>query len=93
MNFLSKTTAPFSNDLATSYKSFFHRPDLHVNSLLFPPYAMTKETLEAINPESLLNPILAQMKIIKNKFRISNHFKIAIPQIPSFPQNNSIVTT
>ncbi|MCU4761928.1 glycosyltransferase family 2 protein [Bacillus cereus] len=64
---------------------FFHRPDLHVNSLLFPPYAMTKETLEAINPESLLNPILAQMKIIKNKFRISNHFKIAIPQIPSFP--------
>lgn len=85
MNFLSKTTAPFSNDLATSYKSFFHRPDLHVNSLLFPPYAMTKETLEAINPESLLNPILAQMKIIKNKFCISNHFKIAIPQIPSFP--------
>ena len=64
---------------------FFHRPDLHVNSLLFPPYAMTKETLEAINPESLLNPILAQMKIIKDKFRISNHFKIAIPQIPSFP--------
>ncbi|MFY4673220.1 glycosyltransferase family 2 protein [Bacillus anthracis] len=64
---------------------FFHRPDLNINSLLFPPYAITKETLEAINPESLLNPILAQMKIIKNKFRISNHFKIAIPQIPSFP--------
>lgn len=64
---------------------FFHRPDLNISSLLFPPYAITKETLEAINPESLLNPILAQMKIIKNKFRISNHFKIAIPQIPSFP--------
>jgi hypothetical protein len=37
-----------------------------------------KEILDAITPESLLNPILAQMKIIKNKFRISNHFKISI---------------
>ena len=36
-DFLSKTTAKYSNDLATSYESFFHRPDLHVNSLLFPP--------------------------------------------------------
>ncbi|MBR2652110.1 glycosyltransferase, partial [bacterium] len=69
---------------------FFHRPDLHVNSLLFPPYAITKEILDAITPESLLNPILAQMKIIKNKFRISNHFKISIPQIPSFPSKQLI---
>lgn len=49
-----------------------------------------KEILDAITPESLLNPILAQMKIIKNKFRISNHFKISIPQIPSFPSKQLI---
>ena len=30
------------------------------------------------------------MKIIKNKFRISNHFKISIPQIPSFPSKQLI---
>ena len=82
MTFLSKAKANYRNDLAAGYESFFHRPDLHVNSLLFPPYAITKEILDAITPESLLNPILAQMKIIKNKFRISNHFKISIPQIP-----------
>ncbi|WP_242296535.1 MULTISPECIES: glycosyltransferase [unclassified Bacillus cereus group] len=64
---------------------FFHRSDLNVNSLLFPPYAITKEVLEAITPESLSNPILAQMKIIKYKFQICNHLKIYIPQIPSFP--------
>ena len=92
-DFLSKAKANYRNDLAAGYESFFHRPDLHVNSLLFPPYAITKEILDAITPESLLNPILAQMKIIKNKFRISNHFKISIPQIPSFPQNNSFVIT
>ncbi len=30
------------------------------------------------------------MKIIKNKFRISNHFKISIPQIPPSPQKQLI---
>ena len=89
MTFLSKAKANYRNDLAAGYESFFHRPDLHVNSLLF-PYAITKEILDAITPESLLNPILAQMKIIKNKFRISNHFKISIPQIPSFPSKQLI---
>ena len=36
-DFLSKAKANYRNDLAAGYESFFHRPDLHVNSLLFPP--------------------------------------------------------
>lgn len=44
-DFLSKAKANYRNDLAASYESFFHRPDLHVNSLLFPPYAITKRFL------------------------------------------------
>ncbi|MFA2602559.1 glycosyltransferase [Bacillus cereus] len=69
---------------------FFHRPDLHVNSLLFPPYAMTKEVLDVITPNSLSNPILAQMKIIEHKFRICDQFNISIPQVPSFPSTQLI---
>ncbi|PGD94900.1 glycosyltransferase [Bacillus wiedmannii] len=69
---------------------FFHRPDLHVNSLLFPPYAMTKELLGVITPDSLSNPILAQMKIIEHKFRICDQFNISIPQFPSFPSTQLI---
>lgn len=69
---------------------FFHRPDLHVNSLLFPPYAMTKEALEVINPDNLSNPILAQMKIIEHKFRVCDQFNISIPQVPSFPSTQLI---
>lgn len=69
---------------------FFHRPDLNVNSLLFPPYAMTKEVLEVITSDSLSNPILAQMKIIEHKFRICDQLKISIPQVPSFPSTQLI---
>ncbi|MEF7654655.1 glycosyltransferase [Bacillus sp. ZJS3] len=69
---------------------FFHRPDLHVNSLLFPPYAMTKEALEVVTPDSLSNPILAQMKIIKHSFRICDQFNIPIPQVPFFPSTQLI---
>lgn len=76
--------------MATSYESFFHRPDLNINSLLFPPYAMTKEALEVITPDSLSNPILAQMKIIEHKFRICDQLNISIPQVPSFPSSQFI---
>ncbi|MBU5217588.1 glycosyltransferase [Bacillus albus] len=69
---------------------FFHRPDLNINSLLFPPYAMTKEALDVITPDSLSNPILAQMKIIEHKFRICDQFNISIPQVPSFPSTQLI---
>ncbi|HFU4563673.1 glycosyltransferase [Bacillus cereus] len=69
---------------------FFHRPDLNINSLLFPPYAMTKEALEVITPDSLSNPILAQMKIIEHKFRICDQLNISIPQVPSFPSSQFI---
>ncbi|AJH75237.1 glycosyl transferase 2 family protein [Bacillus cereus ATCC 4342] len=69
---------------------FFHRPDLNINSLLFPPYAMTEELLEVITPDSLSNPILAQMKIIEHKFRICDQLNISIPQVPSFPSTQLI---
>ena len=36
-DFLSKTTAQFSNDLANKLQITFYRPDLNINSLLFPP--------------------------------------------------------
>ena len=36
-DFLSKAKAHYRNDLAASHESFFHRPDLNINSLLFPP--------------------------------------------------------
>lgn len=45
MTFFIKSKANYRNDLAAGYESFFHRPDLHVNSLLFPPYAITKRFL------------------------------------------------
>ena len=43
---------------------------------------MTKETLEAINPESLLNPILAQMKIIKINFALAIILKLLYRKFP-----------
>ncbi|MBK0073419.1 glycosyltransferase [Bacillus cereus] len=69
---------------------FFYRPDLNINSLLFPPYAMTKEVLEVINPDNLSNPILAQMKIIEHKFRICDQLNIPIPQVLPFPSTQLI---
>ena len=51
---------------------------------------MTKEALEVITPDSLSNPILAQMKIIEHKFRICDQLNISIPQVPSFPSSQFI---
>ncbi|MFE6588589.1 glycosyltransferase family 2 protein, partial [Bacillus mobilis] len=68
---------------------FFHRPDLNIDSLAFSPYAMTKKAVERIDADILANPILAQLKAIKNGFRISHDMEIdAMPSNHYNPQQN-----
>ncbi len=68
---------------------FFQRPDLNIDSLAFSPYAMTKKAVERIDADSLANPILAQLKAIKNGFRISHDMEIdAMPANHYNPQQN-----
>jgi hypothetical protein len=56
---------------------FFHRPDLHVNSLLFPPYAITKEILDAITPEGEGGNLrYRNFKMIANAKFIFNNFHL-----------------
>lgn len=65
---------------------FFHRSDLNIDSLAFSPYAMTKKVVERIDADSLANPILSQLKVIKHGFRISHDMQIDI--IPANPYNS-----
>ncbi len=73
---------------------FFHRPDLNIDSLAFSPYAMTKKAVERIDADSLAKPILAQLKAIKNGFRISHDMEIdAMPSNRYNPQQNLSLST
>ncbi|MFB6732266.1 glycosyltransferase family 2 protein [Bacillus mobilis] len=68
---------------------FFHRPDLNIDSLAFSPYAMTKKAVERIDADILANPILAQLKAIKNGFRISHDMEVDVmPSNHYNPQQN-----
>ncbi|MDQ0268582.1 glycosyltransferase family 2 protein [Cytobacillus purgationiresistens] len=55
---------------------FFHRSDLKIDSIIFVPYAMTKQAVDAIHSECLANPVLAHLNIIDHQFRIANHLPI-----------------
>ncbi|MBJ8054409.1 glycosyltransferase [Bacillus cereus] len=73
---------------------FFHRSDLNIDSLAFSPYAMTKKVVERIDADSLANPILAQLKAIRNGFRISHDMEIdALPANHYNPQQNLFPST
>lgn len=73
---------------------FFHRPDLNIDSLAFSPYAMKKIVIERIDADSLANPILSQLKVIKHGFRISHDMQIdMISENPYNPQQNLSLST
>ncbi|MGI2731784.1 glycosyltransferase [Bacillus cytotoxicus] len=54
----------------------FHRPDLNIDSFLSLPYGITRAVIETIGLDSLLNPILAEQKVIHHNFRIVHHVEV-----------------
>ena len=50
--------------------------EFHINSILSLPHAITKDALKKINCETLVNPVLAHMRLIENNQCFSFHYSI-----------------
>ncbi|KFN01630.1 glycosyltransferase [Bacillus clarus] len=58
--------------------AMLEREELKIDSLLSVPHALTKEVVQSIGYDGLINPNIAHMRLIKNNWRISRHFAIDV---------------
>ncbi|MGG1327870.1 glycosyltransferase [Bacillus tropicus] len=54
------------------------REELKIDSLLSIPHALTKEVVQSIGYDGFVNPHVAHLRLIKNKWRISRHYAIDV---------------
>lgn len=54
------------------------REELKINSLLDVPHALTKEVVQSIGYECFVNPIVAHLRLLQSKWRISRHCAIDV---------------
>ncbi|MDA2623307.1 glycosyltransferase [Bacillus cereus] len=52
------------------------KKEFHINSILSLPHAITKDALKKINSESLVNPVLAHMRLIEKNQYFNCHYSI-----------------
>ena len=70
---------------------FWRHPELHIDSLVSVPNAMTKEVVQKIGADSLKNPPLAQYRIFQQGFRVANGTEIDVISVNRFkPEDHSI---
>ena len=58
--------------------SILEREELKIDSLLAVPHALTKEVVQSIGYECFVNPILAHLRLVQGKWRISRHCAIDV---------------
>ncbi|PFJ10763.1 glycosyl transferase [Bacillus thuringiensis] len=58
--------------------AMLEREELKIDSLLSVPHALTKEVVQSIGYECLVNPIVAHLRIAQSKWRISRHCAIDV---------------
>ena len=52
--------------------------ELKIDSLLSVPHALTKEVVQSIGYECFVNPIVAHLRLVQSKWRISRHCAIDV---------------
>ncbi len=58
--------------------AMLEREELKIDSLLSVPHALTKEVVQSIGYECFVNPIVAHLRLIQSKWRISRHCAIDV---------------
>ncbi|WP_141548241.1 glycosyltransferase family 2 protein [Bacillus thuringiensis] len=58
--------------------AMLEREELKIDSLLSVPHALTKEVVQSIGYECLVNPIVAHLRIAQSKWRINRHCAIDV---------------
>ncbi|MGK9483008.1 glycosyltransferase family 2 protein [Bacillus tropicus] len=58
--------------------AILEREELKIDSLLAVPHALTKEVVQSIGYECFVNPILAHLRLVQSKWRISRHCAIDV---------------
>ncbi|HGH7182189.1 glycosyltransferase [Bacillus cereus] len=58
--------------------ALLEREELKIDSVLSVPHALTKEVVQSIGYECLVNPIVAHLRIAQSKWRISRHCAIDV---------------
>ena len=64
------------------------REELKINSLLDVPHALTKEVVQSIGYECFVNPIVAHLRLLQSKWRISRHCAIDVITPINFVHSN-----
>ena len=58
--------------------AMLEREELQIDSLLSVPHALTKEVVQNIGYECFVNPIVAHLRLVQSKWRISRHCAIDV---------------
>lgn len=55
---------------------FINRSDLKIDSIMFLPYALTKQAIQLIDAKTLVNPVFTHVKLNQQGCRVSHHLPI-----------------
>ncbi|SDZ28137.1 glycosyltransferase [Bacillus sp. 166amftsu] len=58
--------------------AMLEREDLKIDSILSVPHAFTREVAQSIGYDAFVNPIVAHVRLLQNKWRISRHHQIDV---------------